>query len=147
MHRHTDFAALSGDGEKIRSSLDGVRVLLVDDTADTLETFGYLLEHEGALVTTASSGAEALGLVETTAFDLIISDVGMPGMDGYEMMTELRKRPGLPGLPAIALTGYGRPQDVQKALASGFQAHLDKPVDFARLKDVSGVLLAAAKGS
>ena len=145
MHQHTDFSPLTDDGLEVRSPLDKVRVLLVDDTADTLETFGYLLEHEGAAVTTASSGEQALGLVDTIAFDLVISDVGMPKMDGYEMMIELRKRPALAKLPAIALTGYGRPQDVQKALASGFQAHLDKPVDFNRLKDVIGALLAAAK--
>jgi len=125
--------------------LDGVRILLIDDTADTLETFGYLLEHDGAIVTPASSGAQALSLVEPGKFDLVISDVGMPQMDGYEMMAELRRRPYLAHLPALALTGYGRAQDVQRALASGFQAHLDKPVDFVRLREVIGALLAGAK--
>ena len=146
MHRRTDFAPLS-DAADGKSPLAGVRVLLVDDTADTLETFGYLLGHEGATVTTASSGEQALALIDSMEFDLVISDVGMPHMDGYEMMTQLRTRPALATLPAIALTGYGRPQDVQKALASGFQAHLDKPVDFERLKDVSRALLAAAKAT
>ena len=69
-------------------------------------------------------------------FDLLVSDVGMPHMDGYEMIAELRRLPRTAALPAIALTGYGRPQDVQRALGAGFNAHVDKPVDFAHMRDV-----------
>ena len=145
MRQHTGCSPLVDGAGDAGTVLDGVRILLIDDTADTLETFGYLLEHEGAIVTPASSGAQALSLVEPGKFDLVISDVGMPQMDGYEMMAELRRRPHLAHLPALALTGYGRAQDVQRALASGFQAHLDKPVDFVRLREVIGALLAGAK--
>ena len=119
-------------------------MLLVDDTPDMLETFGYLLEHEGARVTPASSGAEALELAETEDFDLVISDVGMPGMDGYQMMAEMRKRPRTAGLPAIALTGHGRTQDIERALQSGFDAHVGKPVDFARMRATMASVLAGA---
>jgi two-component system CheB/CheR fusion protein len=124
--------------------LAGTRVLLVDDAPDTLETFGYLLEYEGAIVTPATSGAEALRLVQTTDFDLLVSDVGMPHMDGYEMMAEMRSQARNVSLPAIALTGYGRPQDVQRALAAGFNAHVDKPVDFSHMRDVMRAVLAGA---
>jgi two-component system CheB/CheR fusion protein len=123
-------------------SLAGARILVVDDTRDTLETFAYLLEHAGAHVVQANSGAEALRLAETAAFDLVISDIGMPNMDGYELMAELRRRPRTRTTPTIALTGYGRPEDVHRALASGFDAHLDKPVAFDVMRVVVEALFA-----
>jgi len=125
-------------------AIAGSRVLLVDDTPDMLETFGYLLEHEGAQVTLASSGAEALRLAESEDFDLMISDVGMPVMDGYQLIAELRKRPRTAGLPAIALTGHGRQQDIERALQSGFDAHVGKPVDFAHMRSTMASVLAGA---
>jgi two-component system CheB/CheR fusion protein len=124
-------------------SLGGIRVLLVDDTPDTLETFGYLLEYEGAAVTPAASAAEALRLAATNEFDLVISDVGMPHMDGYEMIAELRAQPRTAALPAIALTGYGRAQDVQRALIAGFNAQVNKPVDFAQILEAIKSVLAS----
>ena len=136
--------ALAGADEAPVRWLSGTRILLVDDTPDTLETFGYLLEHEGAVVTPAASGAEALRLAETGDFDLLISDVGMPQMDGYEMMVELRRRPRARVLPAIALTGYGRAHDVGRALAAGFDAHVDKPVDLGQMRGVIEAALAGA---
>ena len=125
--------------------LAGTRVLLVDDTPDTLESFGYLLEHAGAVVTSAASGAEALHLAETEDFDLLISDVGMPQMDGCEMMVELRARPRARALPAIAFSGFGRAQDVQRALAAGFDAHVDKPIDLVRMRNVINAALVGAR--
>jgi two-component system CheB/CheR fusion protein len=145
LHERTDFAPL-GDGGLVVATrpLDGARVLLVDDTADTLETFGYLLEHEGAEVTPANSGVEAIEIAGRSPFDLIISDVGMPGMNGYEMMARLRADPATAKIPAIALTGYGRPEDVRQALDAGFQAHVDKPVDFGRMRSVIASVLSGA---
>ena len=125
-------------------AIAGSRVLLVDDTPDMLETFGYLLEHEGARVTPAGSGAEALRLAETEDFDLVISDVGMPGMDGYQLIAALRKRPRTAGLRAIALSGHGRQQDVERALQSGFDAHVGKPFDFAHMRTTMASVLAGA---
>ena len=144
LHQSTDFSPLDGSPSGPKRSITGARVLLVDDAADTLETFGYLLEHEGAIVTPAGSGAEALRLTETMDFDLLVSDVGMPHMDGYEMMAEMRRRPRTASLPSIALTGYGRAQDVQRALAAGFHAHVDKPVDFGHMRDVMTAVLSGA---
>ncbi len=144
IRERTGFAELLDDERLPQRAIAGIRVLLVDDTADTLETFGYLLEHEGAFVTPAASGAEALRLADSEPFDLVISDVGMPQMDGYEMMTRMRSEPRTKVLPAIALTGYGRPQDVQRALAAGFNAHVDKPVDMDHLREVMKAVLAGA---
>jgi two-component system CheB/CheR fusion protein len=145
MHQPTEFGELDeAEEDQPPRTIAGSRVLLVDDTSDTLETFGYLLEHEGARVTPASSGTEALALAEAEDFDLVISDVGMPGMDGYELITELRKRPRTAGLPAIALTGHGRSEDIGRALQAGFNAHVGKPVDFARMRAAMAAVLAGA---
>jgi two-component system CheB/CheR fusion protein len=117
-------------------------VLLVDDTEDALETFRYLLEHAGYRVSCAASAPEAIALTERQDFDLLISDVGMPKMDGYELMRELRKRQRTAALPAIALTGHGRPADVKRAFAAGFQAHVDKPVDVEHMKKVIATVVS-----
>ena len=135
LHERTDFAELDLLSRPDRP-LEGLRILLVDDTPDTLETFGQLLELEGAAVSCASSGVEALAMCEGMRFDLLISDVGMPGMDGNQLITRLRRQPGTVGLPAIALTGYGRPQDVRTSSEAGFNAHLTKPVNLGMLRQV-----------
>jgi two-component system CheB/CheR fusion protein len=77
----------------------------------------------------------ALAALAAEPFDLLISDVAMPGMDGYELISQVRREPRTGGLPAIALTGFGRPQEVQRALDAGFTAHLTKPVVIAQLHD------------
>ena len=146
IHQPTGFGELDmAEETNPGRTIAGSRVLLVDDTPDMLETFGYLLEHEGARVTPAKSGAEALALAETEDFDLVISDVGMPGMDGYQMIAEMRKRPRTAGVPAIALTGHGRTADIERALASGFNAHVGKPVDFARMRAAMAWVLGGGR--
>ncbi|MBC7780441.1 MAG: PAS domain-containing protein [Proteobacteria bacterium] len=117
--------------------LGGMRILLVDDTSDTLDTFSILLEMEGAVVACAGSGAEALALCRNQRFDLLISDVGMPEMDGNQLIARLRRRTETARLPAIALTGYGRTQDIQAATQAGFNAHLTKPVDLDKLRELA----------
>ncbi len=99
---------------------------------------------EGAVVTTAAAASARSSWPTPAAFDLVISDVGMPGWTATTLIAELRRRPGTARAPAIALTGYGRPQDVQQALVAGFQAHVDKPVDFAHMREVIEKLLAGA---
>lgn len=79
-------------------------------------------------------------LCEKATFDLIISDVGMPGINGLQLIANLRRRPATERVPAIKLTGYGRPQDVQAALAAGFTAHLSKPVDMNKLCQLAAEL-------
>ena len=146
LHRSSDFAPLEAgiiDGET--GSLAGLHVLLVDDTEDALESFHYLLEYEGYKVTCASSAGEAIALAEEQEFDLLISDVGMPQMNGYELITELRRRGRTADLPAIALSGYGRPEDVKQAFAAGFQAHVDKPVDIEHMKSVIAAVIGMAR--
>ena len=115
------------------ANLKDLRILAVDDMAELLQPFALLLRLEGATVDTAIGGHEALRLLESLPYDLLISDIGMDGMDGYELIHEIRKRPGLRGLQAIALSGYGRPVDVNRALRSGFNAHLAKPATVAHI--------------
>jgi two-component system CheB/CheR fusion protein len=115
------------------SVLKGLRVLLVDDSADALDAFRTLLEMEGAKVRAELSGKAALAAAAEARFDLILSDVGMPGMSGYELIAELRKLSGTATTPAIALTGFGREKDVAEALQAGFDAHVGKPVSLAAL--------------
>lgn len=109
-------------------ALRGMRVLLVDDSPETLEAFRMLLEIEGASVQVATGGVAALALTEQAPFDLILSDIGMPGMDGYELIAQLRARPRTQGTPAFALSGFGDRAGIERALRAGFQAYIDKPV-------------------
>ncbi len=113
--------------------LKGLRVLLVDDSADTLDAFHTLLEMEGAKVRAELSPKSALAAAAESRFDLILSDIGMPGMSGYELIAELRKLPHTATVPAIALTGFGRGNDVADALEAGFDAHVGKPVSLEAL--------------
>jgi two-component system CheB/CheR fusion protein len=110
--------------------LDGVTVLLVDDSAEVLETLKMLLEMEEAEVSAFVMPLEGLEAAKTGHYDVIISDVGMPLMNGHELMRELRKIPHIQGVPAIALTGYGAQSDIDEARKSGFDSHLGKPVSY-----------------
>jgi two-component system CheB/CheR fusion protein len=110
--------------------LQGMRILVVEDDQDALKMFGMLLGSVGAVVTTAVSAQEALACATPGLFDLIVSDIAMPGMDGYTLVKLLRER-GLHGVPAIALTGFARPDDRQRSLAAGFDVHLGKPFQLA----------------
>jgi two-component system, chemotaxis family, CheB/CheR fusion protein len=113
-------------------TLAGKRVLLVDDATETLESLGNQLGMEGAKVSSASGGAEALKIATDASepYHLIISDIGMPDMDGYTLLAELRKVKATATAPAIALSGFTRPADVACALAAGFETHVRKPVVF-----------------
>lgn len=111
--------------------LNDLRVLLVDDEADSRDLLSLLLNSCGAIVSTASSAAEALKIVESERFDVIVSDIGMPGEDGFSLIVKIRQMPDKLGgnVPAIALTAYARAEDRVKALRSGFQMHIAKPVE------------------
>ena len=130
-----------GASQRMQSSvelpaLEGMRILVVDDTPDTLEAFGELLKLEGANVTLATSGPKAIEAAETAEFDLVLSDIAMPGMDGYELMAELRKRDRTAKVMAVAVTGFGRPNDETRAREAGFDAHVAKPVELAALLQI-----------
>jgi CheY-like chemotaxis protein len=113
----------------------GVKVLVVDDEADSRALVRRLLEDCNARVTTASSANEALELTMSNPPDLIISDIGMPGEDGYSLIRRLRglgpERGG--NIPAIALTAYARSQDRMQSVLAGYQMHIPKPVEPAEL--------------
>lgn len=115
------------------ANLKGLRILAVDDMIDLLEPFSALLRLEGADVDMACSGQQALEMLEKNSYDLLISDLGMPYMDGYELIRKIRKRPDWRNLKAIALSGYGRQVDTVRALQSGFNAHLSKPATVAHI--------------
>ena len=117
-------------------SLEGMNVLVVDDSEDTTEMVRHLLEMGGATVTAVTSGFEALRIARDRQFDVVLSDISMPGMDGFEFLNKLHALPGHHDLPAIALTGFGRPEDVQRAHAEGFYAHLTKPFDIEALANL-----------
>jgi two-component system CheB/CheR fusion protein len=117
------------------SLLKGMRILLVDDAVESLQAFQSLLEMEGAQVWPQTNGAAALEVAAHQQFDLILSDIGMPGMDGYELIAALRKLPATASVPALALTGFGRPQDATRAIRAGYDAHLGKPVSLQALLD------------
>jgi signal transduction histidine kinase len=116
-------------------AIAGVRVLIVDDEPDARLTLKRVLEGYDALVTAASSAVEALERLRSDRPRVLVSDIGMPGEDGYSLIRRVRAlEPGHGGgTPAIALTAYARPEDRAKAIAAGFQNHLAKPVRAAEL--------------
>lgn len=115
--------------------LRGLKILVVDDEADTLELIKVLLGQCGAVVTTARSAAEAVKAVEQILPDVIISDIGMPIEDGFELIRKVRQLPPDKGgkIPAVALTAYARAEDRLRVLRSGYQMHISKPVELAEL--------------
>ncbi|MBF2001401.1 MAG: PAS domain S-box protein [Synechococcales cyanobacterium M58_A2018_015] len=114
-------------------ALTGLRVLVVDDEADMRELMAVLLEQQGASVSLAASATEAMQQVQQALPDLLISDIGMPDVDGYMLLQQLRRSLSAEQLPAIALTAYAGEADQQQARTVGFQQHLAKPVDPAEL--------------
>ena len=115
--------------------LDGVHVLLVEDDDDSRKLLGTMLKRYGARVTAAKSAAEALRVFEDDLPDVMISDIGMPDQDGYELVRKLRALPIEKGgaVPAIALTGYASRKDRERALSSGYHQHMAKPIEQADL--------------
>jgi PAS domain S-box-containing protein len=112
--------------------IEGLTVLLVEDHADSRETITLTLEACGAEVIAVPAVADALGVLRGRAVDVVVSDLGMPGADGFDLIRRLRwqeRRDGRPRLPAIALTAYASAEDRERALAAGYDGHIAKPVD------------------
>ncbi len=128
-------------------SLAGLHILVVEDAREALEPFIELLRLEGALPTAAVDGRDALALLDQQNFDLVISDIAMPEVGGYEFISEVRRHPRAASLPAIALTGYGRDKDRQHSLEAGFDAHLTKPASIRDLRQALDHLDVAASGT
>src|SRR6185503_18053158 len=112
-----------------RHSLEGLEVLIVEDSPDTLLLLSTIFRREGAVVSTASSAAEALSRAVSNRPHIIISDIGMPDVDGYQLLEQLRLLPGLGDVPAIAVSGYASEEDRERALAVGYMALVPKPID------------------
>lgn len=129
-----DWSQLNDQAETL-PTLVNLQLLVVDDDDDTREFLIALLEEEGAMVRSASSVAEALAQLESSWPDVLLSDIGMPGADGYELIARVREMEVLRGgmMPAIALTAYARESERQQALEAGFQMHLSKPVEVPQL--------------
>ena len=103
--------------------------LVVDDVADVTEMFSVLMRHAGYEVTTASSAQQALALARENQFDIVISDIGMPEMNGYELAKAIRLLPGYKTVPLVAVTGYSMFDDRSRSLTAGFSEHVTKPID------------------
>lgn len=116
-------------------SLEGLRVLVVDDEPDARDLLATVLRKSGALVTAARSVSEALECANAVRPEFLISDIEMPGEDGYSLIRKVRASeiPEFRAMPAIALTAYAGPGDRMRALEAGFQVHMAKPVQPAEL--------------
>jgi CheY-like chemotaxis protein len=123
----------AGAGERV---LGGVRVLVVDDEPDTRKVISAVLSESGAEVHACDSARQALEELERWTPDVIMSDIGMPGEDGYALMRKVRDSVRGMSIPAAALTAYARDEDRRLAFAAGFQKHLAKPVRSAELINV-----------
>ena len=107
----------------------GKTALVVDDVADVTEMLAVLLTHAGYEVVTASSARSALDAARQRQFDVIISDIGMPEMNGYQLAREMRTLPGYETVPMVAVTGYSMFDDKERSTNAGFNAHMTKPID------------------
>jgi PAS domain S-box-containing protein len=118
--------------------LDGVRVMVVDDEADTRDLLSFSLRNYGAEVTALGSASEALAAIQRDKPDVLVSDIGLPGDDGYALIRKVRALDEERGgrVPAAALTAYAKDEDRHRAIAAGFQAHVPKPVELAALASV-----------
>ena len=117
-------------------------VLVVDDVPDVTEMIGLLLKHAGYDVATAESAKDALHLARRNHYDLVISDIGMPDMNGYELATALRELAAYNKTPLIAVTGYSEYDDRGRAMRAGFNVHLTKPIEPMQLLTLMRELLS-----
>jgi CheY-like chemotaxis protein len=122
--------AVSGNGSQPQS----LRVLIVDDHAETLRVLSSLLRKRGHAVSTAESSQVALAILEGGHYDVLISDIGLPDGDGYDLIREAQKR--RQSLKGIALSGFGMEEDLRVGKEAGFDYHLTKPVEFQKLEGV-----------
>ena len=112
-----------------------LRVLVVDDAPDVTEMLALLMSHAGYEVATAFSAAEAFDAARAGRFDAVISDIGMPGMNGYQLAEALRALPGYESIPLIAVTGFTMYEDRERARLAGFNDFIHKPINPSDLLD------------
>ena len=117
-------------------------MLVVDDNEDSAEMLAKLLKRTGHDVRTAYSGPAALDVAAAHLPDAVLLDIGLPGINGYEVARRLRLLPHLKGVKIVAMTGYGQDTDRQLAREAGFDSHLTKPVDFVKVEELLTTLLS-----
>ena len=110
--------------------------MVVDDNVEAAESLAVLLEMTGHAVRLAYDGPSALEAVLAHRPDVVLLDIGLPGLDGFEVTQRIRKQPALDGVTLVALTGYGQDSDRQRALDVGFDYHLVKPADFGEIEKI-----------
>lgn len=123
-----------------------LRVLVVDDNADAAETLAMLLKHWGHDVKLAVDGPTALETVAAQHPDVVLLDIGLPGMSGYEVAERMRANPALSDTVLVAMTGYGQAEDKKRSRQAGFTLHLVKPVEPPRLQKLLSSLGEARGG-
>jgi len=131
-------APAEAGGATARQTLPPRRVLVVEDSADARQSLRMLLELAGHQVETSEDGPAALAKVDAFRPEVALIDLGLPGMDGYEVARQLRSRPQTKAIRLVAVTGYGQADDRRRALAAGFDQHVTKPVDASMLDDLLG---------
>ena len=122
--------------EQKSRSIKDLKVLIVEDSEDTLTLLSAMFAREGASVVKATSAAEALEQARSNRPNLVISDIGMPDIDGYEFLEQLKAMPGMKGVPAIAISGYASDDDRRRAISVGYSALVPKPIDIDHLFDL-----------
>jgi CheY-like chemotaxis protein len=110
-------------------ALNGTAVLLADDDAESLDVLRELVAEEGATVRTAIDATEVLDILQTWTPDVLLIDIGMPVMNGYQLLKRIRGTPGGGSIPAVAVTGYAYERDKQLCIAAGFAGYISKPFD------------------
>jgi CheY-like chemotaxis protein len=125
----------------------GSLVLVVDDSIDNLTAISLYLQQNGYRVATATNGQEAITVASITKPELIVMDLAMPGMDGLESTRQIRQDESLKDIPVIALTAFSTDGFRRAAHDTGFNGYLTKPVDFSRLHDLIGRLIALARSA
>ena len=136
-HTSNQSSDLAPDGEILMTEPhERKSALVVDDVADVTEMLAVVLTHAGYSVVTAASAPAALKAAQERKFDVVISDIGMPEMNGYQLAREMRLMPGYETVPMVAVTGYSMFDDKERSTKAGFNAHMTKPIDPRALLDL-----------
>ena len=135
-------AVASAPAASGRPRLERLSILVIEDNADTRDVLKLMLEVEGASVETAENGEQGLRAAERLRPDIVLCDIGLPDIDGFEVARRIRARTDLAVSRLIALTGYGQAEDMRQAIKAGFDAHLTKPVN---LDQLMALLVSAAR--
>ena len=122
--------------EPDKSATRSLRVLVVDDNVDTVDTLAMIMKELGHDVRKAYDGSTSLETALAYRPHIMLLDIGLPGLDGYQLATRIRKQPTLQDVVLVALTGYGDESARQRSLGAGFDHHLTKPADFNKLKEI-----------